>query len=390
MDSDFIGKTIILVNKPYQIWEHGFFSHNLDNLISGINFMASINEYFYDDSSSKKGYSGHQFAINALESIDEAVIKKWADYSEMYKDMMEDYLLKLANPFNTDGLNDLFYKIPINQSPIISLSSESLANIHYGESDGANSFRFPDEGKGLFTEMAKVEIFNHASLRRFSNVFGLPTGIDISRKSGLKALDGLKDYNTFLYFGASPITLIDMELMEYKNVFNSFIAVKTGNAKLAKKINARKDFVNEARKISEVEKERVRLIERLRIEYMEALGEIEVGMTFDEKAELMRCRKDLANKLTKKVAFNTKIVDTLDGRFLETKIYSNLFEIAYNQIKNSLINNAEIKECEYCGHYFEPEHGTQRFCSPLPFRKRSSCENSYNQDKYKKRKQNKK
>ena len=197
----------------------------------------------------------------------------------------------------------------------------------------------------------------------------------------------MKDYNTFLYFGAVPITLIYMELMEYKNIFNSFVAVKTNNAKLARKINARKKFVDEARRISEVDKDRALLIERLRIEYMKIISEIEVGLNGDEKVEMMQCRKDLAKTLTKKIAYNSKIVDTLDGDFLETKIYNNLFEIAYSQMKESLINNADLKKCDYCGHYFEPEHGTQRFCSPLPFRKRSSCENSYNQAKYKKRKQ---
>src|SRR5699024_1608573 len=264
----------ILVNKPYEVWEHGYSFYNLDNLISDSQLNEMIKEYFYDDSSSKKGYSGYQFAINALESIDEAVIKQWADYSEMYKDMMEDYLLKLANPFNTDGLNNLFHKIPINQSSIISLSSEVLANIHYGESDGANSFRFPDEGIGLFTEIQKIELFDIRSLRRFANVFGLPLGIDLSMNSGLKAFDDMKDYNTFLYFGAVPVVLIYMELMEYKNIFNSFVAVKTNNAKLARKINARKKFVDEARRISEVDKDRALLIERLRIEYMKIISEI--------------------------------------------------------------------------------------------------------------------
>lgn len=383
MKSDFIGKTIILVNKPYEVWEYGYSFYNLDNLISDSQLNEMIDGYFYDDSSSKKGYSGYSFARNTLESIDDTVIKKWADFAEMYPNRLEEYLTGLVNPFNNDGLDDLFHKIPLKTSPIISLSKDSLANIYYGEKDGAEPFYFPDEGMGLFTEIQKIELFDIRSLRRFANVFGLPLGIDLSMNSGLKAFDDMKDYNTFLYFGAVPVTLIYMELMEYKNIFNSFVAVKTNDAKLARSINLKKEFVNEAGNVSRLDKERSRSIQSLNNEYESLLNETDIK----EEIELMQCRKNLAKTLTKKIAYNSKIVDTLDGDFLETKIYNNLFEIAYSQMKESLINNVELKKCDYCGHYFEPEHGTQRFCSPLPFRKRSSCENSYNQAKYKKRKQ---
>lgn len=388
-----MGKTIIIVDKPYQIHEYGRPSNGLGAIISDDKLNDVIEQYFYDDSASRKGHSGYQFAINALESVEENVIDKWADFSEMFNYMMEDYLLKVANPLNMYSLDDFFHKIPIDQSPIISLSNDSLKNALYLKLDNVKSFSFPDEGKGLFTEMAKIGLLDQKSLIRFVNNFGLPSGIDVLKREGLNELDdldGIKAYNTLLFFGAAPVTLIGMELTEYKNIFNSFIAVKTKDAKLAKKINARKRFINDARKINELERDREELIEPLRNKYQNTLRDIEYSNNIDEEEELKSCRKELAVILNKKVAFNSKIIDTLDGHFIETKIYNNLFEIAYNQIKDSLINESEIKECDYCGHYFEPEHGKQRFCSPLPFRKRSSCENSYNQDRYKKRKQQKK
>lgn len=58
----------------------------------------------------------------------------------------------------------------------------------------------------------------------------------------------LKQYNTFLYFGAASTALIYKELVEYQNIFNMFVAVKTNDEQLANKIYERKDLFKQYQK----------------------------------------------------------------------------------------------------------------------------------------------
>jgi hypothetical protein len=54
-------------------------------------------------------------------------------------------------------------------------------------------------------------------------------------------------------------------------------------------------------------------------------------------------------------------------------------EVAAYQLKQAIFKNERLHECQNCGAIFEPKHANQIFCSPLPRRKRSTCENTYNQ-----------
>lgn len=71
-------------------------------------------------------------------------------------------------------------------------------------------------------------------------------------------------------------------------------------------------------------------------------------------------------------------------RFVNKKIvpalkFKNLIEVAGYQLKKAIFKNQRLEVCENCGALFEPKHASQKFCSPLPGRKRSTCENTYNQ-----------
>lgn len=374
MNSNIIGNTMIYVVNPYEIYEHGFHFQNLSNFISKVEIEHSILESFYDKNSSR-GYTSYFFAKNILESINDDTITKWADFSDKYYDTnLEDYLMKLVSKYWNDSPRDILDEIPLNNSPIITLSKEAISNYVFGKEDNAvKSFRFPEEGIGLFTELAKLELFEISSLKKFTKSFGIPIGVDISKKSEYSALIDFKQYNTFLYFGAAPTALIYKELVEYQNIFNMFVAVKTNDEQLANKIYERKRFIQAVSELSSISINRSSEIQTFKREYEKNI------LDNKNKFSLAQCRKYLTEAITEKVAINTKITDSVDGDFFEVKLYNNLFEVAYNQIKNSLLNNTELKRCENCGHIFESTHGKQRFCSPLPFKKRSSCENNYNQ-----------
>ncbi len=59
--------------------------------------------------------------------------------------------------------------------------------------------------------------------------------------------------------------------------------------------------------------------------------------------------------------------------------FDNLLEVSGYQLKQAIFNNQKLEECQNCGWIFEPRHASQKFCSPLPGRKRSTRENTYNQ-----------
>ncbi|MED3799142.1 hypothetical protein P4604_17340 [Lysinibacillus capsici] len=374
MNSNVLGNTIIYVINPYQIYDYGFHFQNSSDFISNVEIEHLITESFYDKNSTNRGYTSYFFAKNMLESINEDVISKWANFSELGEQYLEDFLMNLVDTYKIDNHQEILDKIPLFSSPIITLSKEAISNYLLGKSGGTEkSFHFPDEGIGLFTELAKVELFDTNSLKKFTKNFGIPIGVDLSKKSGYVDLLDFKKYNTFLYFGAAPIALIYKELVEYQNIFNMFVAVKTNDKKLANAIYARKKLVQEIAEIGRFSKDILEKRALSKKTYEQNIIEN------NDPLSLALCRKYLSEAITEKVAINSKIVNSIDGDFFEIKLYNNLFEIAYNQIKDSLLNNTEIKKCEHCGHFFESTHGKQRFCPPLPFKKRSSCENSYSQ-----------
>lgn len=65
----------------------------------------------------------------------------------------------------------------------------------------------------------------------------------------------------------------------------------------------------------------------------------------------------------------------------------NLFELAYFQMYIALIESIDFKKCDYCHSYFQIGHKRQRFCPPLPLRKRSSCEMAHHREMKKKQKE---
>jgi len=76
----------------------------------------------------------------------------------------------------------------------------------------------------------------------------------------------------------------------------------------------------------------------------------------------------------------------INGKIVPAMKFSNLLEVASFQLKQAIFKDLKLEECINCGALFEPIHGSQKFCSPLPGRKRSTCENTFNQRKKRERK----
>lgn len=65
------------------------------------------------------------------------------------------------------------------------------------------------------------------------------------------------------------------------------------------------------------------------------------------------------------------------GEIIPTILSESMFDIAYFQMLKAISNRVKLRKCTFCGFYFEVSHDKERFCPPLPFHKRSSCEMAY-------------
>lgn len=83
---------------------------------------------------------------------------------------------------------------------------------------------------------------------------------------------------------------------------------------------------------------------------------------------------------TKELLILTKLEDLKDylcvigDNHLRNSISTNIQDII-----NLFPTEIEYKTCEHCGKEFKVTHEKQRFCPTKPGRKRSTCENTYNQ-----------
>lgn len=381
MQSNFIGNSIVFVNGPYEVNNsHDFYSTNL-----GIT-EEDVNAVIEEALTTGDHQQTYGLACNILQNIEISYFEQWASFSKMESSQFRSYLINAIINANINNHQLELTDIPLFESPIISISENAFSDFTLGKSGKEKFYTFPDEGVGLYTELAKLKAFDIRSLKKFARSFGLPVGINFSSIPNFSIpsrLAELEQYNNLLYFAAAPISRIYMDLIEYQNVFNNFIAIKTNNLELAKILFLKQSFVNEISFISPFDMDAKDKINRTYEKYNNLENKPDV---LSEKA-ITSCRKFLADAINKKTSMATKIVGTVDLDFIEQMFFSSLFDIAYNQMRISLLNGSELRKCEYCGHYFEPQHGKQKFCSALPFNKRSSCENAYNQMKNKQRRE---
>ncbi|ANP83888.1 hypothetical protein BAQ53_24495 [Bacillus sp. B25(2016b)] len=205
-----------------------------------------------------------------------------------------------------------------------------------------------NEGNSLFTELPKLKIWDLKELKRFIKVYGLPTG------SGIYKITALYDSKNIL-FRSVQLRDLFIELTIYRYIFSLFLAVKT------KDIN--------------------------QLQFFKSKYHPTINIQNNEELILLE-KKTLIFFLNKQNRISQKlIIETVNEKpeIIPIVQFTNLFDVAYFQMTKSLLQDTVLRKCEHCGHYFEAAHESRRFCPPLPFRKRSSCETAYNRNKVKKK-----
>jgi hypothetical protein len=263
----------------------------------------------------------------------------------------------------------------------------------------------------LFLEMNKISVFDEKSLMKFIKNYGMPYHLAMPN-------DELGLFNSALFQkNDSEMFILEMDtvrffegLAKYQGILKMWNYIKEDN--MRELINIKKEFQS----LAEFHKNNKELFtETVSIEeYVDFIftdsgicfteGEmkdvinayknkpdklpkvIEKGSEVNKAWERVKNNTDLKviafaylNLELKKINSGETATRFIDGKIVPAMKFNNLLEVAGYQLKQAIFKDQKLELCENCGALFEPRHASQKFCSPLPGRKRSTCENTYNQ-----------
>jgi hypothetical protein len=244
-----------------------------------------------------------------------------------------------------------------------------------------------EETKELYMELNKINFKDPNSLPKFISTYGLPIGKNID--AGNKEIKALYRMSILEFL---------KNFIPFKEIINLWQAIQDDDQ--VKLENTRKIFSLNAAdaqlKIFQEHKQYILEKSDLEIDLFQKTD----GPFTDEEFKIWVNMKDMDLKdiaksyitvLLNKQSFGhikTTLVDVPcvkkgktvnEKKIVDAVSFNNLFEVAFYQLRQSIFNEMKLKRCEHCGYPFEATHERQRFCSPLFGRKRSTCENTYNQ-----------
>ncbi|PGA16240.1 hypothetical protein COL65_20330 [Priestia aryabhattai] len=289
----------------------------------------------------KQFVSEKNFHGDLLYRSSKSNIEKWAKYTNISVDellkILEKNNLKEKESNQIEEDKD-YYEMksesPFNESSILGVTPDAMQNL-------SKKYKL-QEASSLYTELAKLEVFDFNSLLRFSKHFGMPSGLMDDIGFDIE-LDG-----NCLFFPFTSISVLNKKIAIYKQDFEWFKVIQTKNATKIRSMIPESDLIL-------------------------------INNVDENEAVVNYAKHHLTLLLGRLDAFNVSMhVEFQNGSFVPGVWFSDLFNFAYFQIAKALSNNVEVRECDNCGYIFEVTHKRQRFCPPLPHRKRSSCEMAYN------------
>lgn len=198
-------------------------------------------------------------------------------------------------------------------------------------------------GQTFYAELGNTDFSSFDNLLSFVETWGLPTGISTMN---FPQIYPSSDINIFFM----PLDLFYRKIDEYQRIFNLFKALATN------------DFTN------------------VQVPNTAGLNAFELPIEEETKSLL-------GTEIHYKGFFSYRLKVDKSNSFTPQAVFNDMFEFAYFFLTMAVYRGAEMRECENCGNLFEVTHQRQRFCPPLPGRKRSSCEMAYNNRLKKERKQ---
>ncbi|QEL82649.1 hypothetical protein DN407_29585 (plasmid) [Bacillus sp. JAS24-2] len=236
----------------------------------------------------------------------------------------------------------------------------------------------------IYAEIAKIDVDDKKSILKFVNEFGIPT---TSNGSHL-----ITDKNHILNLALNFTELyLGINLIQSRTKTWGFLKQENG---FFEAIYEQDWYHQKVLESANIEKNNYTINKLIELLLSEDLYDIEDKIesitntdtykfrnsnnTFSNISTEEKVKEVYVNKINRwsKGYDNFSIVN---GQIKKELLFNDLFDVANYQLSEAILQNKELKHCENCGHLFEPAHGSQKFCSPLPGRKRSTCENTYNQ-----------
>lgn len=270
----------------------------------------------------------------------------WASHKKMNPLEFKQYISELSLKGETIKTNSF-----LEEDLYIGFTNKAVDNVKYYNID---------EVPSLYTELAKLEVYDLKSLLKFVKTFGLPTGLREELPFEIEEPYIVNDEHPITFWSAS-IPAIYFELVVFKRIFHIFKLIRTENHKELKEILVKNDGWKIFNNLSE--KEELQYIKKssafLFISYFGRIDShpINISLGINE----------------------TKIRPNI--------IFDDLFHAAYFQLMTAMNDEVKLKKCKHCGHHFEVDNENRQFCYPLPFRKRSSCEMAHYREVKKKQKE---
>jgi len=231
----------------------------------------------------------------------------------------------------------------------------------------------------LYLEMNKIEVLNDASLMKFIKNYGIPFDIQMNDKEDelIGPISLFPKNDTVKFNTEMDVLTFYEELLELQTSFKMWHCIKENNREYMQQV--KDEFADFAQ---------VFFTERTEDLSPEELAFLKAN---ERSSELIMTWEQVKNTDLQNIAFaylNIKLKQRnsgktstrlADGKIIPAISFNNLLEVASYQLKQAIFKDEKLEKCLNCGALFEARHAAQKFCSPLPGRKRSTCENTYNQ-----------
>jgi hypothetical protein len=240
-----------------------------------------------------------------------------------------------------------------------------------------------EDTQELYTELNKIQIDKPKNIMKFIQTYGLPLGELINEGNpDIKAIYQME------------LKAFAEKLEGFKTVMSLWEAVQLNNEKALEDYS--KEFEHEANwaqifsfqtyeNLDEMEhKDLTKQDNVVTVPEYKLWMEVKDLKLIDRANALITALLNNESLGQVKTAF-LDVLCTKNGKLINKKkiveaaYFNDLFEVAYFQLRQAIFNDMAVKTCEHCGYPFEVTHERQRFCHPLKGRKRSTCENTYNQ-----------
>ncbi|WP_453992382.1 hypothetical protein [Bacillus nitroreducens] len=273
-----------------------------------------------------------------------------------------------------------------------------------------NTYNPLEDTPELYTELAKLDPLNEKDLLKFASEYGLPTNIVSVELTEELDFDNTGFDPKYVTNDEMDILTFAQSLKEYKEAFNLWNAINENEMPILK--HAKEAFKKKAIEANRKTKHDIYkrfLAEDYDVEDLswDELEDEETKPNFYQLLEyyinnkidslilyehsLWRSWNETKDKSLQQIAkkYLIHLLNSNESGQSSFAIQNNeivpgvrfddLLEVAFFQLSEAVTHRVKFRRCAHCRSLFEVTHEGRKFCPPLPGRKRSTCENTYNQ-----------